>query len=296
VARVGLAGCGRWGQHVLRDLRALGAEVIVADPDETARARALTAGAGAAVTSAADLPVVDGVVVASPTTSHAAVLDTLLPRGVPLFCEKPLTADAASAARLAAAGAGRLFVMDKWRYHPGVEALRELAASEELGGVVGLRTTRVGWDSLHHDVDAIWILAPHDLSIALEVLGTLPPPITAVAEHAEGRAAGLTALLGRAPWLVLDVSAARPYRRRELRLHCRRGVATLADAYSQHLRIEHYDRGAVEHRPLDATLPLRRELRVFLDHLAGGPPPKSGAADGAEIVRRLSELRKLAGL
>jgi predicted dehydrogenase len=299
--RIALVGCGRWGRYILRDLLALGSDVIVVDPAPAARSEALAAGAAAAVAIVADVPQVSGAVVATPTSTHAEVIEALNPRAVPLFCEKPLAADPAVADRLAAAAAGRLFVMDKWRYHPGVEALREIAASGTLGRVVGLRTLRIGWDAPHHDVDALWILAPHDLSIALEVFGHLPAPRAAVAERAGSGATGLIGVLGADPWLVLEVSVTRPGRRREVRLECEAGAATLADAYSDHLLIESHAAagrtGGGEHlRIAVVEPPLRRELRAFLDHLDGGPPPKSSAAEGAAIVRVLATLRELAGL
>ena len=51
-----------------------------------------------------------------------------------------------------------------------------------------------------------------------------------------------------------------------------------------------------ERRAIGGDWPLERELRAFVEHLAGGPPPRSSAADGLLIVRRLAELRELAGL
>jgi hypothetical protein len=47
---------------------------------------------------------------------------------------------------------------------------------------------------------------------------------------------------------------------------------------------------------LDPEFPVRRELRAFLEQLDGGPPPRSSAAEGAAIVARVHELRRLAGL
>lgn len=292
--RVALVGCGRWGRNILRDLLELGAAVTVVDPDAGARAAARDAGAAATLAALDALGAIDGAVVATPTTRHAAALEALLPRAVPLFCEKPLTADPASAARLAAAGAGRLFVMDKWRHHPGVEALAALARSGALGPVVGLRTTRLGGRA-QDDVDALWTLAPHELSIALEVLGTLPAPRAAVAERRGRSAVALLAVLGDRPWHVFEVSGAAAEWRREIRLCGRDGVAVLADAESPHLAIQRQD-GGVETQLIAREWPLRRELRAFLAHLAGGPPPRSSAAEGAAIVATLAALRRLAGL
>ena len=300
-ARVGLVGCGRWGRHILRDLVTLGARVAVVLPSQRNRSAAVEGGADSVVDSLDDLPDVEGIVVASPTTSHAAVVRALLPRGVPLFVEKPLTDDLSAARELAEAGAGRIFVMDKWRYHPGIEALAAIASSGELGRVVGLRCTRIGWGSPHLDVDAIWLLAPHDLSIALEVLRQIPAPRCAVAERVNGTVTGVVALLGDDPWLAIDVSTAAGVERREVRLVGTDGIATLAGGYSDQIVVTRGDvRAAVtredEVRPISTELPLLRELRAFLIHLRGGPPPRSSAAEAADEVHAIAQIRQLAGL
>jgi predicted dehydrogenase len=288
---VGLVGCGRWGRHVLRDLLALGARVAVADPDAAARAAAERAGAHA-LPDAASLPALDGYVVATPATTHAAVAGALVARGRPVFVEKPLATDPAEARRLAAAAPERLFVMDKWRYHAGVRALAALARGGELGEVHGLETVREQCGHAHADADALWTLAPHDLSIALEVLGAVPEPRAAVAageppEH-------WVALLGTAPWLALRVSVRAPRRRRAVRLHGERGVALLEDGDPPRLVVTRSGAPG-EARPVEGEAPLRAELRAFLDHLDGGPPPKSAAAEGARAVEVVARLRVLAG-
>jgi predicted dehydrogenase len=235
-------------------------------------------------------------VVAVSTIAHADAIEPLLELGVPVFSEKPLTPDADAAERLATVAPGRLFVMDKWRYHPGIEMLAQIARSGELGAVTGLRLVRVSHGNPHADVDPIWILAPHDLSIALEVLGQVPPARDAVIEWVDGRAEGMVARLGDEPWVTVDVSSAAPEKRRETRLVCEGGVAWLAGGYADHVGIARRVGGEPERRPLPDVMPLRRELEVFLAHLAGGPPPRSSAAEGAEIVRRIAELRALGGL
>jgi predicted dehydrogenase len=298
---IGLVGCGAWGKFILRDLLALGCEVTVVARSERSCAAAREGGAASVVGSIGELPAVDGIVVATPTATHAAVVEETLDRSVPVFVEKPLTNDPADADRLAAAAADRLFVMDKWRYHPGVELLGAIARERELGRVIGLRTTRVGWGN-PHDVDAIWILAPHDLSIGLEILGLLPQPKTAVADAADGSATGLVGVLGDAPWLALEVSTRTIERRREITLLCDEGVAVLPDGYSDRVRVARATDPTdttppePELRAISTELPLLRELRAFVEHLGGGPPPRSSAAEGAKMVRVISELRSLAGL
>lgn len=300
--RIGLVGCGHWGQHVLRDLVVLECEVFVVARSESSRRRALEGGARAIVQSIDALPPVDGAVVVTPTTTHAEAIKSLLDRQIPIFVEKPLTADPGDAARLVDLASDRLFVMDKWRYHPGVERLAEIARSQELGRVVGLRTARVGWGRDDLDIDVTWHLAPHDLAIALEILGDIPSPRCAIAEYADENPVGLVAILGRDPWLMFDISERRRKHFREVRLVCRDGIAVLPDSYSDHVVVTRNPDSLeskppdTEHWPISTELPLLRELRAFVDYVLGGPEPRSRAAEGLIIVETIADLRALAGI
>jgi predicted dehydrogenase len=291
---VGLVGCGNWGRHILRDLVALDCDVTVVARSERSRKTAAEGGALDVVSRTAELPAVDGIVVATPISTHAATVEEALLHGVPVFVEKPLTDDPDDADRLAAAAPDRLFVMDKWRYHPGIELLAEIAGARELGRVVGLRTTRIGWGN-PHDVDPVWVLVPHDLAIALEILGDLPSARHAVADGSDGYAHGLIGMLGAEPWLTLEVSDRSADRRREVTLICEEGIAVLPDGYSDHVQVFR-SAAEPERRPISTEFPLLRELRAFVEHLRGGRPPRSSADEGAAVVRLIAELRALAGL
>jgi predicted dehydrogenase len=286
---VGLVGCGRWGSKILRDLRELGCRVpVVARSDESAK-RAESGGADRIAERVESLGEVDGVVVATPTATHGTVLDEVLQLGVPVYVEKPMTVDPASAERLAREAGDRLFVMDKWRHHAGIEALRELALSGELGETVGVHCLRESWGSPHRDVDSVWTHLPHDLAIGLEILG---------AEVTGGWPSGMHALLGERPWLSISHSANAPQHERNTRLCGESGSAWLAGGYADHIVVArgHPGDAELERVPFAGDLALLRELRSFVDHLRGGPPPRSSADEGAAMVRRVAELRELAGL
>jgi predicted dehydrogenase len=296
---IALVGCGAWGANILRDLRELGrtVAVVATSPESIARARA--GGAELVVASLDELPAVAGAVVATPATTHAEICPALLERGLPVFCEKPLSADIAEARALGDGWPDRLFVMDKWRYHGGVEALRDLVAAGDLGRPVGLICVREQWGTPDRDTDTIWTHVPHDLAIALEVLGRLGAVRDAVAEHIGGQVAGLHGSLGDEPWLIVSHSMAAPATRRSVRLVCEEGSATLADSYDDCLSVVRGlpRRGvAPERRPLDPEWPLRKELRAFLHHLDGGPPPRTSAGEHVLMLERLVELRRAAGL
>ncbi|MGH0033044.1 MAG: Gfo/Idh/MocA family protein [Myxococcota bacterium] len=299
--RIVQIGCGRWGRNILRDLAALGARVTVVDPDAAAREHARDL-AAETLASATDVTgPVDGYVVATPTDRHADVVDALLATGRPIYCEKPLTHDVERARRIAKHCTRRnLFVMEKWRYHPGVRALRELATSEELGPVRGLHSVRVQWSHPHTDVDAVWILAPHDLSIAETILGQVPEARFAVAEGARGSGAGMVAGFGDDPWFVMEVSTLREQTRREVRLVCERGIGVLDDPLADHVKLLRTDDRAgpcaPERRAISTELPLLLELRAFLAYLDGGPEPLCDVDAAVASVERIARLRAMAGL
>jgi predicted dehydrogenase len=288
-----LLGCGRWGRNILRDLVALGWPAIVVDPSE--EARSLAAPLARAVHR--DLEFDErfaGVIVATPASHHAAAIEGVAPWKTPIFVEKPLATSVADAERALSLGGDRLFVMDKWRYHGGVEALAMLAASGEFGPVRALHTWRLGTRHGHDDVDPIWTLLPHDLAIVREILGFVPAAAEAVAERTDGCISGMTARVGNDPDCVLEISAGRSEHRRCIELIFDTAAAIVDGARDTAIEIRS-EKGvrtiAVSDEP-----PLRRELEAFLGYLDGGAPPRSSARDGVEIVRRIAELRALAGL
>ena len=297
--QIGLVGCGEWGRHILRDLRSPGAEVEVVARSEESRERARQGGATRIVPALEEMGIVDGVVIATPSSTHAALIHQVLARDVPIFTEKPMTVDPQEADNLAAAAPERLFVMHKWRYHPGVEKLGELARSGDIGDVGLLHCVRVGWGNPHDDVDVFWHLAPHDLSIILEILGELPPAAAAVGGLVDARDGTMIGMLGSKASAVIEISGLRTDRSRQVRLYGSLGTAVLDGPYATSVRVEQQvgDSGvkAVE-LPISSEFPLLGELRAFVGHLRGGPPPRSSAAESAVLLRRLAELRALAGI
>ena len=117
--------------------------------------------------------------------------------------------------------------MDKWRYHPGDRSAGGDRPLRRARQRVGLRSTRISWGHRFADVDTVWIHAPHDLAIALEILGTVPPARSAVGERGDGSLTGILGFLGDDPWVVVEISATAAARRREIKLVCEGGVAWL---------------------------------------------------------------------
>jgi predicted dehydrogenase len=288
---IGLVGVGNWGRHILRDLVALGCEVHVVARSDESIARAREFGAATIVSSVEELPELQGAVAAPITTRHAEVVEALAARQPgPIYCEKPLTADLAAAERILAAYPDRVFVMDKWRYHPGILELARLARDGSLGEIEGISLRRVSTRSPHPDVNTLWTHAPHDIAIVLEILGEIPPLAMARGEHVAGELRGAHAMLGEKPWAAIEVSDNAPGHRRETRVVGTTGAAILDGGWAEQVIVRRFDGSEDEVIETPGELPLLGELRAFVEHVRGGPSSKSSAAEGVEIVRRVGEI------
>lgn len=293
---VGLVGCGNWGSKILRDLLRLGCRVAVADIAAAARSRALEAGAAQVLPSLEELPPCDGYVVAVPITGLAGACARLLERDGPIFSEKTLCLSMTDCDRLEAlGGAGRLFVMHKWHYHPGVEALREIAAAGRIGELLEVQTTRHAWVPDFHGGDVFWTQVVHDLTIIRHIIGHIPGEIRAVnvVRDEYGLQVGCTAMLGRRPAALLSVSGRHCGRVSGVSVHGSRGAAELRDAYDDHVTVR--DGDGAQRLPIDITFPLYLELKEFVEHLHGGPRPRCGLNDARDVTRTILNLKSSAG-
>lgn len=298
--RIGLVGCGRWGKNILRDLVSLDCEVHVVAQDIESKGNAREYGAHEILDTLSMLkPDLDGYVVAVPTTCHREVVEQLISRGKPIYVEKPLTSDTAAAAKLAELGQGKIFVMDKWRYHPGVNAIRNIIRSERLGRLRALNLRRRQWGSVHSDVDPILILLPHDLSIVLHLLSDIPEPLFATCLGEEDWLSVLTVYLGEEVPVSIEVSSLSAQHERFLEAVFDGGTVTMKDDQPRHLLVRYAtqsgpSQGELELQDVGASLPLLLELKAFLGFLRGGEPPMSSVEEGQLIVQRVEQCRKLA--
>lgn len=236
-------------------------------------------------------------IVATTASTHAEVIESVLPFGVPVFVEKPLCDDLAAAESIAARASDRVFVMDKWRYHNGVLAAAAMVRNGDIGVVNSLTLRRVSRGNHHPDVDPLWTFVPHDLAITLEVLGAIPDLVSARFESIDGRLVGVHADLGDRPTVHIEVSTAAPSLHRELRIVGDGGSIVLAGGYATELLVS---RGLPTDDPelvaFDQNMPLFDELATFTAHLAGGPAPRSNLDDAIAQMRVIAAMHDCAGV
>ncbi len=126
---------------------------------------------------------VDAVVIATPVHTHYWLAKEALLAGKHVMVEKPITANSIQGAELlelAEKNNLRLMVGHTFLYNPAVLKVRELIQSGELGQIYYLDTTRVNLGLLQPDINVMWDLAPHDLSILNYILGDKPVKVSAV--------------------------------------------------------------------------------------------------------------------
>ena len=295
--KIALLGCGRWGKLILRDLKSQGCEVIVWARSEASVANALEFNADLIVGKISEIPTVDGIVVATITRSHFEVIKNIgaLQPGVPIFCEKPLCLSKNELQELSAGFSDVLFEMHKWRYHPGILELSRIVKDSEYGQLRGIKTQRIGWGVPHNDVDATWILLPHELSIIYEILGYLPEIKHVIFDKNKDNIQGLHATLGSDPWVHVEVSERSSIVRREVKLFFEDAIATLGNSYDRSIEVLHTnDRNLenIEHIPIRDDMPLFMELQVFLNYLSDRKTsPKSSFSESTIILEKLIAIR-----
>jgi predicted dehydrogenase len=188
VISVGVVGAGYWGPNLIRNLAETpGCEVrYVCDTGEQALARIGRRFSRVHTTTRysdlLDDRSLDAIVIATPVSTHADLATDALRAGKHVLIEKPLCADLESARQLVALAQAQgvvLMVGHTFEYNPAVRKLKEVIKAPGFGDVVYAYARRVNLGILRDDVDALWNLAPHDLSIVLYLFEEYPSHLSA---------------------------------------------------------------------------------------------------------------------
>lgn len=184
--RVGVVGCGYWGSKHVRVLHGLTqvSQVAIIEPDDSRRCALLKAfsGSKAFPTLEAALDAVDSVIIATPPSTHADLAARALEAGKGVLVEKPLSTrvdDAHHLIDIADDSSLVLMVGHTFEYNAAVWKLRELVNANELGTIQYIDTARLNLGLYQDDINVIWDLAAHDVSITNYILGAAPDVVQA---------------------------------------------------------------------------------------------------------------------
>ena len=185
--RFGVIGYGYWGPQLVRNLDRLPMGEVAYVADLSPERRQMAQMEFPTVEIVGDVQTVlqsdvDAVVVATPIRTHYALARAALEAGKHVFVEKPLAATVAEAEDLHALSeqVGRvLMVGHTFVYNPAVEKLRQIIQSGELGQLYYIDAIRVNLGLFQRDINVMWDLAPHDLSILDYLLDMCPESVSA---------------------------------------------------------------------------------------------------------------------
>lgn len=322
--RINLAcvGVGYWGKNLVRNFYDLPGSRLKACCDLNPDLLAKTAARYPGVETLRDYdrllrdPDLDAVVLAAPAARHYDLARRALEAGKHAYVEKPLTLRAEEAedlCRLAESRGLVLMVGHLMEYHPAVEKLKQLVDGGVLGDLYYLYAQRVNLGIIRKDENALWSLGPHDISIALYLLGGQPDTVCATGQAylqpGIEDVAFCTLHFASRAMAQIQVSWLDPHKIRKLTVVGSEKMAVFDDMDATE-KIRLYDKGVaradyhsygealtlrfgdITIPKLDMTEPLRAECRHFVDCIREGRTPRSDGRDGLRVVRILEAAQQ----
>ena len=328
--KIAVIGCGYWGPNLVRNFTQLNKvdELYCCDLDPKRLERVKTLFPSVKETQdykeLLKMPDLDGVVIATPVFSHYPLAREFLEQGKHVMVEKPLTHSLDSCLNLIKLAEEKnriLMVGHTFEYTAAVNKIKEIVESGELGKVLYVSCTRVNLGLFQKDINVVWDLAPHDISIILYVLGEFPVSVNCQGKgHFKSELEDVaTTTLNFNNGLIAFIhnSWLDPKKIRKTTIVGTRKMLVYDDLESQE-KIKIYDKG-LEIPPyydtfaefhfsyrsgdmycprIDEYEPLRKQCDTFLECIKKGTKPRSDGNNGLRVVTILegaSKSLKLAG-
>lgn len=322
--RVGVIGVGYWGPNLVRTLHEIeGVEVVRVADVQSGRQEFINHRFPQIATTAVAHDVIhddsiDAVFIATPPSTHYRLALDSLSAGKHVFVEKPLTTNSSGAeeiVRLANCKGKKVAVGHLFLYHPAVTTVRNLLASGELGQLLYACSSRFNVGPPQTKVDALWDLAPHDLSMVLDLVGESPTRVGASGASFMNDQFIETAFVNLAfpsgSMAQINVGWLTPAKTRNLLLVCEKKTIVYDDmAPAEKVRIYEaakdnrtdqnahrntalaYGPGTITIPALPPGEPLRLECEDFLNSIRKGTEPISNGQRAIDVVRVLEEASR----
>jgi predicted dehydrogenase len=321
---VGVIGCGYWGPKLARNFREIEASTlkIVSDLRQDRLEEIETLYPEVETTQNYKMMLdnnIDAVVIATPVSTHYSLAKEALLAGKHVLVEKPIASNTIQAHELVKLADEKhltLMVGHTFEYNPAVEAVRQIVQTGQLGRIFYANSTRANLGLLQPDINVMWDLAPHDVSMLRFILGVDPVKVSARGAYYinttrqlheivymnlvfEG---GIIANL-RLSWLD-------PVKQRSLTLVGSQKMLVYDDIaqdkvviYDKGVEVPPYSvtedefrasyrHGEVTIYPLNWTEPLRAECNHFLACIQDGSKPRSSGEDGLMVLKVLETAQR----
>ena len=322
---VGIVGLGYWGPKLARNFQSLdGVRVVMASDLRQERLDDLKK-LYPDITVTRDYKELlngrhlDAVIIATPVNTHYKLARDAILAGKHVMVEKPITSNSMQGAELLSLAEKydrRLMVGHTFVYNPAVEMVRQVIQSGELGDIYYMNATRVNLGLLQPDINVMWDLAPHDLSILTYILNDDPIKVSALGSAYVNRSAHLDEVVYmnlrfRNDIIAnLRVSWLDPVKMRRLTVVGRKKMLVYDDIsedkvilYDNGVEVPTYSVTEAEFQayyrngpelviPLHWTEPLRAECEHFIHCIRNECTPRSDGKNGLKIVKILESAQR----
>jgi predicted dehydrogenase len=314
---VAVVGLGYWGPNWVRNFQQgqFAKRIVACDLDETRRAHVSQLYSDLETTSRFEDILsdqdIEGIVVATPVSTHYSMARRALEANKSVLVEKPLATSSQEAEELLKLARERkkiLMVGHTFEYSAPVLKMREIIASGELGDVFYVSSVRANLGLFQRDVNVTWDLATHDISIILSLMGgRMPEAVSCQGESHYGNGvedvAMLTLRFERNIIAFVHVSWLDPDKIRRTTVVGSRKMLVYDDLATQE-KIRIYDKGVTAQKYYDTfgdfqfsyrygdikiprieeREPLRCECEHFVKCIRTGATPTTDGANGLRVV------------
>jgi predicted dehydrogenase len=315
--KFGVIGYGYWGPNVVRNLATLeGSQLLaIAETSPSARMRAQKAHPGIKVTSDASEVIlsteIDAIAVVTPVWTHYELAKAALENGKHVFVEKPFTSNSAQGEELinlALQKNLKIMVDHTFLFTSAVNKISQLVDEGTLGKLYYYDSTRINLGLFQHDVNVLWDLATHDLSIMDYLIKATPEAVVATGQtHLNGYedVAYMTLYFPEKVIAHINVNWLSPVKVRTTLIGGDKRMVVWNDLEADE-KVKVYDRGVdvtnrqgvyellVNYRSGDMWSPqleqveaLRKELAYFVECISTGQKPLNDGCAGLRIVKML---------
>jgi UDP-2-acetamido-3-amino-2,3-dideoxy-glucuronate N-acetyltransferase len=313
---IAVVGTGYWGKNLVRNFYHLDALHTVCDTrEDVVRSFTKQYPGVSGVRSFSEVladSAIQGVVLATPAVSHAAMSKAALLAGKDVYVEKPLCLSEEEGAELIelAEQQGRILMVGHllW-YHAAVIRLKELIDAGALGRIQYIYSNRLNLGKLRREENVLWSFAPHDISVTLGLLGEMPESIQAQGgNYLHSKIADTTvSLLNFASGVRahIFVSWLHPFKEQKLVVVGDHKMAVFDDTAPWPEKLALYPhsvewsgnipeahKAEVEYVELEESEPLRAECQAFLDAIASGKPPYTDGLEGLNVLKVLNRCQQ----
>lgn len=325
--KVGVIGAGYWGPNLIRNFMQISRTTVVNVADlDLGRLKHVkklfpTINTTRGYQDIIQDPDIDIVAIATPVHTHFKFASEALAAGKNVFVEKPLTAsveEAKGLIELAEKNQKKLMVGHTFLYTAAVRKMKEIIDSGELGEIYYINSQRLNLGLFQKDINVLWDLAPHDISIILHLLGKQPLSVNAIgASHINPSIEDIALLsMQFADNLVafIQTSWLDPDKVRRITVVGSKKMMIFDDVQpTEKIRIydkrvegpKHYDTfaefqysykyGDIVIPKIEGTEPLSTELNHFIDCILNNEEPLSNGQNGLEVVAVLETAQKSLG-